>query len=159
MNKPKRKRDIDIDGLTLCAQLEHAHMKPSHLAQLARLLRRPHILGQEPKLLRNTPRDALLPRDLTIHRNQPLGADDIGPDRFLRQHVLAGAQGGFDVGRLRGDGQGDEDGLDVWAGEDVGKVLLGRVFGVELDGCVGGGEEGCGGLGGGEAAGVEDFEA
>jgi len=45
--------------------------------------------------------------------------------------VFAGRQGLFDVGRLGGDGQGDDDGLDVVAGEQVGEGLL-AVVGVEV---------------------------
>jgi hypothetical protein len=38
--------------------------------------------------------------------------------------VFAGCQGLFDVGRLGGDGEGDDDGVDVVAGEQVGEGLF-----------------------------------
>ena len=61
--------------------------------------------------------------------------------------MLAGRQGLFDVGWLGGDGEGDDDGPDVIAGEQVGEGLL-VVVGVEV--LVR--EGGCYALGGGERA-------
>jgi len=49
--------------------------------------------------------------------------------------VLARGQGALDVCRLRGDGQRDDDGLNVVAREEVVERLGGAgVFGVEVGG-------------------------
>lgn len=61
--------------------------------------------------------------------------------------MLAGGEGGFDEGRLSDDGEGDDDGVDVRAGEE-GREREG-VFGVQVGG---GREEGEEGLRGGEGA-------
>ena len=75
------------------------------------------------------------------------GCGDVFGDGLLSEDVLAGGEGGFDEGRLGDDGEGDDDGVDVGAGEEGGE--RGGVFGVEVWGGGGGGEEG---LGGGEGA-------
>lgn len=46
--------------------------------------------------------------------------------------MFAGCQGLFDVGGLGGDWEGDDDGVDVVAGEQVGEGLRGAVVGVEV---------------------------
>jgi len=75
---------------------------------------------------------------------------------FLGQHVFAGGEGAFDEGGLDGDREGDDDGVDVRAGEEVVVVLVVKgVVGVEVDGW---GEVGGDGLGGLERAGVDGFE-
>jgi hypothetical protein len=45
--------------------------------------------------------------------------------------MFSSGQGLFDVGRLGGDGESDDDGVDVVAGEQVGGGLF-AVVGVEV---------------------------
>lgn len=108
-------------------------MEPYHPPQLPRLLRRPHVLWQEAKLLCHAPHQLLLrlvvptptpapaaSASAPVPLNQPLRASDVRSHGLLAQHVLAGAQGGLDGGGLRGDGQRDEHGGDVGAREHRG---------------------------------------
>lgn len=147
-------------------------MEPNHPSQLPRLLRRPDVLGQEAKLLCHaphqlfictstpnrtpTPTPTAVPPPVPLH--QAPRALDVRPDGLLAQYVLAGAEGRLDGGRLRGDGQRDEHGGDVGAREEGCVGFVGGVFGVEVDGRVGSGEESEGGLRRGKGAGVDCFE-
>lgn len=70
--------------------------------------------------------------------------------------MLASCECGLDERRLREDGQRDDDGVDVGAGEEVGVGLAcAAVVGVERDIVAGCGSKGAGGGGG---AGVDRFE-
>lgn len=126
--------------------LEHLEPKRDHLApHLLDLLHRKHDTLPEPEVLRNPPHGPPLPEPL-VPLQQRLGVLDVLGNGLLAQHVLAGGQRLHDELGLGGDGQRDDDGVDVFAVEEGLEGVFG-VGGREVD--VGGGLCGLGEGGGG----------
>jgi hypothetical protein len=75
-----------------------------------------------------------LPGEAVVEGDEGLGGGNVLCDGLLGEDVLAGGEGGLDVGRLGDDGERNDDGLDVAACEELRVGLAGRVLRVEVRG-------------------------
>lgn len=113
---------------------QHTHIEMRDLAQLLGLLSRIVKPRNESEVLGYRELDSVALLGLIPEVDQLLRSCDVGRDGLLRENMLAGSEGCFDVLGLVADWKGDDDGGDVVASEEVFVgFTVAAVGGVEVD--------------------------